>query len=162
MVFPFLCRIHSFKFTFHIFLGQDHVHLAGYIADRFEARVKSKDIAIQGSGQRYGLLGRPAYIGTRLDGWAASHDLFRIRASSIDCTARIYAFLRSDSGHRAMLRHSYGTSIPHVNPEGIASVRVPTLSTDLAVKATRVLQLIELADADEEQAIREVEQWVNL
>ncbi len=23
MVFPFLCRVHSFKFTFHIFLGQD-------------------------------------------------------------------------------------------------------------------------------------------
>ncbi len=25
MVFPFLCRVHSFKFTFHIFLGQDQV-----------------------------------------------------------------------------------------------------------------------------------------
>ena len=23
MVFPFLCRVHSFKFTFYIFLGQD-------------------------------------------------------------------------------------------------------------------------------------------
>ncbi len=128
---------------------------------RFEARVRSGDIAIQGSGQRYGLLGRPAYIGKRLDGWASSHDLFRIRASNITSTARIYAFLRSDSGHRAMLRHSYGTSIPHVNPEGIASVRVPVLPDFLVVKATRALQLIEQADADEEQAIREVEQWVN-
>ncbi len=153
---PFLSGIDIFQVR-----PTARVHLAGYIADRFEARVRGKDIAIQGSGQRYGLLGHPAYIGTRLDGWAASHDLFRIRAFNTDDTARIYAFLRSDSGHRAMLRHSYGTSIPHVNPEGIASVRVPSLPPNYTVKAARALQMIEQADADEELAIREVEQWVN-
>jgi type I restriction enzyme, S subunit len=153
---PFLSGIDIFQMR-----PTARVRLATYIADRFGTRVKNGDIAIQGSGQRYGLVGRAAYIGNRLDGWAASHDLFRIRTSNIADTARIYAFLRSDSGHRAMLRHSYGTSIPHVNPDGIASVCIPPLPSDLTAKAVKALQLIEQADADEEQAIRKVEQWLN-
>ena len=73
--------------------------------------------------------GGVAYIGQQLDGWAASHDLFRIVAGDPATTARIFAYLRSDVGHRAMLRHSYGTSIPHVNPSGIAADQRPAHPT---------------------------------
>jgi hypothetical protein len=59
-----------------------------------------------------------------------------------------------------MLRHSYGTSIPHVNPDGIAALRVPTLPSGLSDKAVRALELREQADRDEEQAIGEVEEWL--
>jgi len=59
-----------------------------------------------------------------------------------------------------MLRHSYGTSIPHVNPEGIASLIVPPLPPTLLAGANRALALREQADADEERAIREVEAWL--
>lgn len=152
---PFLSGIDVFRFRPSV-----RVRLATYVADAFDARVSAGDIAIQGSGQRYGLLGRPAYIGKYMDGWAASHDLFRIRATSLQNTARIFTFLRSESGHRAMLRHSYGTSIPHVNPYGITAVRLPPLPPDLNNAATRALELREQADADEDQAIREVETWV--
>lgn len=152
---PFLSGIDVFRFRPSV-----RVHLAPYIADAFAARVSAGDIAIQGSGQRYGLLGRPAYIGKYMDGWAASHDLFRIRAQTLRDTSRIYAFLRSESGHRVMLRHSYGTSIPHVNPYGIADICIPALPPDLDEAATRAIELREQADADEDIAIREVEAWV--
>lgn len=151
---PFLSGIDVFRIRPDV-----RVHLAAFVADAFNARVRAGDLAIQGSGQRYGLLGRAAYLGQRLDGWAASHDLFRIRADS-PAAARVFAFLRSGSGHRAMLRHSYGTSIPHVNPPGIAEVRVPLLPSDLQSGVVRALELRERADADEERAIREVEAWL--
>lgn len=59
-----------------------------------------------------------------------------------------------------MLLHSYGTSIPHVNPAGISAVTVPRLPKDELLGASRALALREQADADEEQAIREVESWL--
>jgi type I restriction enzyme S subunit len=152
---PFLSGIDVFRICPPI-----RVRLATRIAESFDARVRAGDLAVQGSGQRYGLVGRVAYIGRRLDGWASSHDLFRIRASDPTITARIFAFLRSESGHRVMLRHSYGTSIPHVNPQGIADVEVPLLPPELNVKANRALELREQADADEERAIQEVESWL--
>lgn len=153
---PFLSGIDVFQLSPKV-----RVRLASHIADAFDARVKKGDLAVQGSGQRYGLLGRAAYIGRRLDGWAASHDLFRIRSTDPAAIARIFAFLRSDAGRRAMLRHSYGTSIPHVNPVGIASVLVPALSSELTDKAMAALELREQADADEERAIQEVEAWLS-
>jgi type I restriction enzyme, S subunit len=152
---PFLSGIDVFRVR-----PVPRVLLATHIAREFQADVRAGDLAIQGSGQRYGLLGRAAYIGRRLDGWAASHDLFRLRCADPRVTARIYSFLRSDSGHRTMLRHSYGTSVPHVNPTGIAEVRIPPLPSPLNKKAVQALQLRENADAAEEQAIRMVKLWL--
>lgn len=136
------------------------VRLATFIADRYDARVKASDLAVQGSGQRYGLVGQAAYIGRRMDGWACTHDLFRIRTDDSGLTARIFSYIRSAAGRRGMLRHSYGTSIPHVNPAGIAALRVPVLPPSLQLNAELALRLREQADADEEQAIREVEAWL--
>jgi type I restriction enzyme S subunit len=152
---PFLSGIDVFRVRPAI-----RVRLARHVAAAFSAIVHAGELAVQGSGQRYGLLGRVAHIGKRLDGWAASHDLFRVRTNQPDETARVFAYLRSDVGHRAMLRHSYGTSIPHVNPAGIAAVRIPSLPADLVHKAARALELREQADADEEAAITEVERWL--
>lgn len=59
-----------------------------------------------------------------------------------------------------MLRHSYGTSIPHVNPQGIAAIRIPELPSHSLNGAVRALALRDQADADEERAIREVEAWL--
>jgi type I restriction enzyme S subunit len=152
---PFLSGIDVFAIR-----PMPRVRIAKWVADRFAAYVRSGDLAVQGSGQRYGLVGRVAYVGERLDGWAASHDLFRIRASDPMTRARIFAYCRSDSGHRAMLRHSYGTSIPHVNPMGISALRIPDLPPALSGKAVRALALRDQADRDEEQAIRAVEEWL--
>ncbi len=153
---PFLSGIDIFRARPTI-----RVRLARHVAERFGAFISAGELAIQGSGQRYGLLGRAAFVGRRLDGWAASHDLFRIHLHSKVDAGRIYAFLRSEVGRRAMLRHSYGTSIPHVSPTGIAKLRIPELPAPLTDGANQALQLREQADADEERAIREVEAWLS-
>jgi type I restriction enzyme S subunit len=152
---PFLSGIDAFRLR-----AAPRGYLAPYVADRFGAFVKVGELVVQGSGQRYGLLGRAAYIGAHLHGWAASHDLFRLRSDHPSTIARILTFLRSEVGHRAMLRHSYGTSIPHVNPQGIAALRIPQLPPGLVTGAVRALQLRERANGDEESAIREVEGWL--
>jgi type I restriction enzyme S subunit len=130
-------------------------------AERANALVTAGQIVVQRSGQRYGLLGRPALIGRRLDGYAASDHLMRISPVSPEARARIFAFLRSELGRRSLLRTSYGTSIPTLNPDGLADQRVPALPLELVSAAERALQLREQADADEEQAIRQVEAWLD-
>lgn len=134
--------------------------LAAHVARQFGAVVRAGQLAVQGSGQRYGLLGRVAFVGERLEGWSASHDLFRLECRDPTVAARVFAFFRSDVGRRAMLRHSYGTSIPHVNPAGIASVRIPAPSSELDQEARRAIELREQAVADDDRAILEVEQWL--
>lgn len=123
--------------------------------------VRTGQILVQRSGQRYGLLGRPAYVSSRMEGWAASEDLMVISLSKASDSARVFAFLRSDVGHRLLLRTSYGTSIPKLNPDGLGRLRIPTLPEQLLEGAERAIRLREQADTDEEQAIREVEAWVN-
>ena len=134
--------------------------LAAHVARQFGAIVRAGQLAVQGSGQRYGLLGRVAFVGERLDGWAASHDLFRLDCENPIVAAHVFAFFRSDLGRRSMLRHSYGTSIPHVNPAGIASVRIPVAPSELDRDARRAIELREQAVDDEDRAIMEVERWL--
>lgn len=153
---PFLSGIDIFKLR-----PTSRTHIAKFIAEQFDACVKRGQLAVQGSGSRSGLIGRVAYIGARMDGWAASHDLFRIAASDAADIARIFAFLTAESGHRIMLKHSYGTAIPHVNPQGIAALRIPSLPQQLVEGAARALVLREEADAEEALAIEEVEVWLN-
>jgi hypothetical protein len=129
-------------------------------AERAEALVMAGQLLVQRSGQRYGLLGRPAYVGRRLQGFAASEDLMRITPVDPSIAGRVFAYLRSDSGRRALIRMSYGTSIPHFNQDQLARVRIPTLPSELLADAARALELREQADAHEEQATSEVQRWL--
>lgn len=130
-------------------------------AERSGSLIRAGQILVQRSGQRYGLLGRPAYVGQRLDGWASSEDLLRVSSWDASQMGRLFSFLRSGAGRRQLVGQSYGTSIPHVNPEIVSGLMVPALPRDLADKANRALQLREQADADEERAIQEVEAWLS-
>jgi len=130
-------------------------------AERSGSLIRAGQLLVQRSGQRYGLLGRPAYVGQRLDGWASSEDLLRVSPWDASQLGRLFSFLRSGAGRRQLVGQSYGTSIPHVNPDIVSGLMVPALPRDLADKANRALQLREQADADEERAIREVEAWLS-
>jgi hypothetical protein len=59
-----------------------------------------------------------------------------------------------------MLRHSYGTSVPHVNRIGVERLPVPSLSAALVRDVVEAIALREQADAAEEQAIAEVDAWL--
>jgi type I restriction enzyme S subunit len=130
-------------------------------AERSGSLIQTGQILVQRSGQRYGLLGRPANVGRRLDGWASSEDLLRISPRDAAQVGRTFSFLRSEAGRRQLVGQSYGTSIPHINPEIVSGLKVPALPRGLADNANRALQLREQADADEERAIREVEAWLS-
>ena len=130
-------------------------------AERAAAFIHAGQLLVQRSGQRYGLLGRPALVGRSLDGFAASEDLIRVSPTTPAAAARIFSFLRSDLGRRTLLRTSYGTSIPHLNPDGVAGIRVPALPTALQAEAEDALRLRELADAAEEEAIQRIEAWLD-
>lgn len=129
-------------------------------AERYGALIQSGQLVVQRTGQRYGLLGRPAFVGSRLDGWACSQHLIRIMPRSPTLTGRLFAFLRSETGRRQLVGQSCGTSIPAINSDNVAGLVVPPLPADLTVRANRALSLREQADADDESAIREVETWL--
>jgi type I restriction enzyme S subunit len=129
-------------------------------AARTGALIGTGQLVVQRAGQRYGLLGRPAFVGRRLDGWACSQDLIRIVPRSSRTTGRIFAFLRSEAGRRQLVAQSSGTSIPAINSESLTDLVVPPLPAELVDKANEALKLREQADADEELAIWEVERWL--
>lgn len=129
-------------------------------AVRSDALISAGQILVQRSGQRYGLLGRPAYVGQRLNGWASSDHLMRIDPHDPAMTGHLFALLRSEAGRRQLVGQSYGTSIPAINPQLLAAITVPPLPSDLVDNANRALRLREEADADEERAIQEVNTWL--
>ena len=134
--------------------------LATWAARQVGASVQTGDLLVQAYGQLYGLIGRAAYVGHRAQGWAASHLLFRVRAETADTRAWLFAFFLSDVGRRQVVGRASGNQIPHLVPAAIRSVRVPELPADLIAHARRAIELREEADAKEEQAIVEVEQWL--
>ena len=124
------------------------------------AVVSHGDILVQRSGQRYGMFGRPAVVSSPMAGWAASEDLIRVRTRDETARARILAYLMSGVGRRRLLKTSYGTSIPHLNPDGVASILVPDLPDQLLASVIRAIDLRERADIDEQLAMNEVEAWL--
>jgi type I restriction enzyme S subunit len=123
--------------------------------------IREAEILVQRGGQRYGLLGRPAYAGKRIAGWAASEDLMHVKPHDPSQIGRLFGYLQSDVGRRNLLRTSYGTSIPKLNTEGLSRLIVPDLPLAIATQANRALRFREEADAAEQQAIDEVEAWLS-
>jgi type I restriction enzyme S subunit len=104
-------------------------------------------IVFEDAGQRYGLLGTPVYIGRTLAGCAATNNMTRIVSRSREDAAYLFALLSSDYGRRLVLRHSYGTSLPHILPDHIADVPVPwPEDAQRAVIAEPILKAVELRD----------------
>ncbi len=134
--------------------------LAKWAADEVNAYVQEGDLLLQAYGQLNGLIGHPCYVGSRLSGWSAGHLLFRIRVSIPGERGRVFSFLRSDVGRRALVRWSSGNQIPHLVPDALRRLVTPPLPAELTEKSNRALRLREEADANEERAIREVEAWL--
>jgi type I restriction enzyme, S subunit len=132
--------------------------IASWLPDLDELVLTAGQVLLQVDGQRYGLLGRPAFVGGRLAGKAASWHLGRISCGN---PGRVFAFARSQIGRRAIVGTSYGTSVPAISEKWLRQVHVPSLPADLSDNANRALRLREEADAAEERAIQEVEAWLS-
>lgn len=119
-------------------------------------------VVVQDAGQRYGLLGTPAYIGRTLDGCAATNNMIRFVCRTREDSAFLYALLRSQFGIRSIRRLSYGTSLPHILPKQVGNIEFPwpTDERQRQLVAQPVLNAIELRDQandheDEAQAMLE-------
>lgn len=92
-------------------------------------------VLVQADGQRYGLIGRPAYTDESLVGAALSNHLVRILPKSEDLGGYIFLFLSTEAGRRELLRHSYGTSIPTLPVSAFQNLVIPKANS---IKASEI------------------------
>lgn len=109
-------------------------------------RVKKNWILMARSGQIYGLNGSVVMATEAHANAFITEDLIRIVADPERIRAGyLYAFLgHPDLGRPLVIRHCYGTSIPHLEPEDVSGVSIPRFErsledeiADLAESATR-------------------------
>lgn len=96
-----------------------------------------------------GTIGDAALVGKTLDGAIFSHDLIRMDVSDSSPVGPgyIYAFLKTKRGKQAVVSHSYGAVIQHIEPEHLASVDVPIAEAPIADSINEaILKSFELRD----------------
>ncbi len=117
------------------------------------------------SGQIYGLNGSVALLTSKHEGTFLSHDLLRIapRQDSIRAGYLFIALGHPTLGRPLVIRHAYGTSIPHIDPADAATipvVRLGSVESEIADLAERAAQLRDDADVLEDQITQEAAEIV--
>lgn len=121
--------------------------LARHTPNLSEYLLRRDMIVFEDAGQRYGLLGTPAYVGRTLDGCTATNNMTRIVCRSREDSGFLFALLRSEYGLRLIRRLSYGTSLPHILPTHVADVEIPWPGDkERADVAKPVLEAVDLRD----------------
>jgi type I restriction enzyme, S subunit len=85
------------------------------------------------SGQIYGLNGSVTLLNDRHRGVFATHDLIRLvpKSNEIRRGYLLIALGHPTLGRPLVIRHAYGTSIPHLEPEDIADIPIPRFGQDI-------------------------------
>lgn len=87
--------------------------------------LKKGMIVIQEAGQLGGLIGRSAFIGDRLNGFACSNNMARIIAKDDSDVGYLFACIYSEYGYRLISRESAGSSIPHLDSGRLKRISIP-------------------------------------
>ena len=117
-------------------------------------------LAMACSGQTYGLNGSVALLTSKHEGTFLSHDIVRI-APLEDSIRPGYLFIalgHPTLGRPLVIRHAYGTSIPHLDPADMATIPVVRLGraeSEIADLAERAAKLRDEADMLEDQITQE-------
>ena len=74
-----------------------------------------------------GTIGRVYYVPSRLDGWAATHDLIRIIPTSPEMTGYLFAWCMTPVAQTQILSHTHGGQINHVTEKQVGELLVPCL-----------------------------------
>jgi len=77
-----------------------------------------------------GTIGRVFYVPSRLDGWAATHDIIRIIPHNKGITGFLYSWLTTTNAQAQILSHTHGGQIDHITDDQVAGVIVPMLPDD--------------------------------
>lgn len=91
-------------------------------------RINEYDTLIARSGQVGGIIGRGVWADTRLDGYAASPHILRLRPTSEEFPpGYVYAFLcLTDVGYQLLARTAAGSSIPFLPLDAVLEIKIPT------------------------------------
>lgn len=91
-------------------------------------RINKYDTLIARSGQVGGIIGRGVWADSRLDGFAASPHILRLRPTSEKFPpGYIYAFLcLTDVGYQLLSRTAAGSSIPFLPLDAVLEIKIPT------------------------------------
>jgi type I restriction enzyme S subunit len=108
-------------------------------------RVNEKDSLIARSGQVSGIIGRGVWADARLDGFAASPHILRLRSSNPEFPAGyVFSFLcLTDVGYQLLVRTAAGSSIPFLPREDVLRIYIPTLPS--LKQRNEIAQLVETA-----------------
>lgn len=131
---------------------------AGLLDNPDDYMLKAGWIVMACSGQVYGLNGAAMLLGPAHDGIFGSHDLIRIIANEkkIAPGYLLTVLTHPTLGRPMVIRHAYGTSIPHLDPVDIATVPIPRFSrreeNRIAKLVSEAAELRDQADHDENLA----------
>lgn len=91
-------------------------------------RINEYDTLIARSGQVGGIIGRGVWADTRLDGFAASPHILRLRPTREEFPpGYVYAFLcLTDVGYQLLARTAAGSSIPFLPLDAVLEIKIPT------------------------------------
>lgn len=91
-------------------------------------RINEYDTLVARSGQVGGIIGRGVWADSRLDGFAASPHILRLRPTSEEFPpGYVYAFLcLTDVGYQLLTRTAAGSSIPFLPLDAVLEIKIPT------------------------------------
>ena len=105
-----------------------------------------------------GTIGRVQIVPRYMAEWTASQDAMRIVANE---PGYVYAWLASEYGQALLQRHTYGSLIPHIDLDQLASVPVPLppaeIRAEVGALVTAANELRDIAWRTEQKAIAEIE-----
>jgi hypothetical protein len=129
--------------------------------------VKAGWIVMACSGQTYGLNGSVALADKQYESYFFSHDIVRIipKAARIRPGYLCAALGHPRFGRPLVIRHAYGTSIPHLDPGDVAAIPIvrldKSLETGIADRMEKAVQLRGEADALENAIAERAEQLID-
>jgi type I restriction enzyme, S subunit len=136
---------------------------AGLVANRDDYFLDPDWLVLVRSGQVYGLNGSVRLVGSRLTKFFVSEDLIRIspRTDLIRPGYLLCALSHPVLGRPMVIKHAYGTSIPHLEPQDVGLIPIPRFSRqiegDIADQIEGAVQLQAEADDLEDQLTADAE-----
>jgi type I restriction enzyme S subunit len=113
------------------------------LGDSLSWRIDRGDTLVARSGQIGGIIGRGVFADARLDGFAASPHILRLRSSAPTVVPEgyLFAFLcLTDVGYQLLARTAAGSSIPFLPLPEVLSIPIPmTPSIDLRLKISNLV-----------------------
>ncbi|MCC5841438.1 MAG: restriction endonuclease subunit S [Opitutales bacterium] len=95
------------------------------IAEKHRLTLTKGMILIHEAGQRYGLIGRSAYVHKTFAGWSCTNNMVRVAPKKHEDTGFLFTVLSSNPGVLLLKREAAGSSIPHLDANNVADIEVP-------------------------------------